>query len=67
MPVYNYGPGAVREAATVSLTLAGLSENISIPTAAPAYYDLMGRRISKPESGIFIRITDGKAEKVVVD
>lgn len=67
VPVYNYGPGAVSEAATVSLTLAGLSENISIPTDAPAYYDLMGRRISKPESGIFIRITDGKAEKVVVD
>lgn len=29
------------------------------------YYDLNGRRISKPGKGIFVKVTDGKSEKVI--
>lgn len=33
---------------------------------APAvYYDLMGRRVSAPESGVYVRVQGGKAVKVV--
>lgn len=34
--------------------------------AQPAYYDLQGRKVVNPQSGIYIRKVGGKAEKVVI-
>lgn len=44
---------------------SGVTE-VVVPTAGEAaYYDLQGRKVTRPERGIFIRIEDGKASKVV--
>lgn len=33
--------------------------------AAAEYYDLMGRRVAQPQSGVYVRVAGGKAVKVV--
>lgn len=33
--------------------------------AQPAYYDLMGRRVAQPQGGVFVKVQNGKATKVV--
>lgn len=40
-------------------------EAIGVSTDEAVYYNLQGARVENPENGIFIRIVDGKATKVV--
>lgn len=35
------------------------------PEGTPAFYDLQGRRVASPDRGLYIKVADGKAEKVV--
>lgn len=41
----------------------GVSE-VSTEQAAPVYYDLMGRAIDQPQQGVYVRVQNGKAQKV---
>lgn len=38
--------------------------NRSLESGQTLYYDLQGRRISNPSHGIYVRVRDGKADKV---
>lgn len=53
--VYNDGTVAIEQ------TCAGVAATDS----EPAYFDLTGRRVARPQGGVFIKVQGGKATKVV--
>lgn len=42
----------------------GVEDTLTNGNDAAAYYDLTGRRVNNPESGVFIKVQNGKAMKV---
>ncbi|MBD5335840.1 MAG: hypothetical protein HDR95_00810 [Bacteroides sp.] len=54
----NYTVGTANDDTEVSLVAAG--------EEAPAFYTLQGVRVANPEKGLFIRIQNGKATKVIL-
>lgn len=40
-------------------------DEVSAVSGAPSYYNLQGTRVANPEKGIFIKVQDGKASKVI--
>ncbi|MDE5940679.1 MAG: Omp28-related outer membrane protein [Muribaculaceae bacterium] len=69
--VINHRTGAIENAVTITPEeLAGIGEVEADSTAGAEkteYFDLQGRPVASPEvSGIYIRLTGDKAEKVVV-
>lgn len=58
----SYEPGAV------SFDLAGLTtgvEEIATDKSETIWYDLTGNKVSNPRNGLYIRVRNGKAEKVM--
>lgn len=45
---------------------SGMSENKMATDSEVRYYDLRGYRVDKPGHGVYIRVKDGKAEKVIL-
>lgn len=50
----------------LSLTLDGGTgvESVESASSKTVYYDLQGRRVDTPSHGIYVRVRDGKADKV---
>lgn len=46
-------------------TVTGVAE-IAVENGQEAYYTLQGVRVSTPENGLYIRVKDGKASKVII-
>lgn len=59
-----------------ALTLTTVAVNVEVPqdavselaasSAAPVYYNLQGVRVANPTSGLYIRVANGKASKVLI-
>lgn len=69
IPVYNYGPAPKSNevvASVVATAIADVTTGVVKPAAA--YYNMQGVRMpaGKFAAGVYIRVADGKAEKVVV-
>ncbi|MDE5996869.1 MAG: hypothetical protein K2G77_01525, partial [Muribaculaceae bacterium] len=41
-------------------------EGIDVKDTTSAYYDMNGRKIAKPAKGVYVKLTDGKATKVLL-
>ena len=37
------------------------------PTAEPVYYNLQGMRVAHPGNGRYIRVADGRSEKILIN
>lgn len=69
VPVYNYGPAPKSNEVVVSVLSTGIDEITSGGTDdAKAYYSLDGVRVAagKLVPGVYVRVSGGRAEKVVV-
>lgn len=64
---YYAGPGGLFARQYTIKKTSGVS-NIAVDTdkTAPVYYDLRGIRVANPSNGLFIKVADGKASKVLV-
>ena len=56
----------VTKVSLVPKAAAGIGEIATPAQTEPVYYDLQGRRAANPETGLYIRVAGGKAEKVMV-
>ena len=51
---------------TVEEVIAQGVDGIGTDAAAPVYYNLQGIRVDNPRDGLYIKVTPGKTEKVVI-
>lgn len=56
-------PSAVKSLVVAADGTTGI-ENVGVEAAEAVYYNLQGVRVANPESGIYVRVQGGKAEKV---
>lgn len=47
-----------------TLAVSGI-EDVEVENVEVEYYNLQGLKVEKPESGVYIKVSGGKAEKVV--
>ncbi len=44
----------------------GAIEAIDADNTPAIYFNLMGQRVANPENGVFVRVQNGKASKVIL-
>lgn len=69
VPVYNYGPAPKSNEVTVAVVSTAIDEvNAGVKTSAAVYYNLQGVRVpaGKLVPGVYVRVADGRSDKVVV-
>lgn len=68
VPVYNYGPAPKSNEAVATLVSTAIGGVAAHGNATAVYYNLKGLRMpdGKLPAGVYVRMADGKAEKVAV-
>ena len=54
------------EAKTLTVSLKSGVETIEVEAGEAVYFNLQGVKVANPENGLFIKVVNGKAEKVVL-
>ena len=51
---------------TLTLTNTTAVEEVEVAEGEAVYFNLQGVQVANPENGIYVKVVDGKATKVVV-